>query len=50
MFALISTFSMQASADEVNKYVPVEGSDVSVIGANTDSSGGETEAQLKVGG
>ena len=50
LFALSSTFSVQASADEVNKYVPVEGSDVSVIGANTDSSGGETEAQLKVGG
>ena len=50
LFALSSTFSVQASADEVNRYVPVEGSDVSVIGANTDSSGGETEAQLKVGG
>ena len=49
LFALSSTFSVQASADEVNKYVPVEGSDVSVIGANTDSSGGETEAQLKAG-
>lgn len=49
LFALSSTFSVQASAGEVNKYVPVEGSDVSVIGANTDSSGGETEAQLKVG-